>query len=637
MKILTIVPSVAGMLLLSAALATNAAAPPQPTAPASPVASSVVQAPDPAAASDVLAPLRSALAEQNWLLADQETRLLLEDSLGDIYGPPSTQTIPVEVIRSIDQLWLEASNGRFGLSVQLRLWEEAVAQHPNDTDAAVRAFGRRVGWFRPTPDGNNFISSDWYTETELTDSLEAPVGHFPWPGVSWDFLAEILGQESCGSCTIDAMYLQDGRFYRYIPALFAQVKVALDTPTPPLSSTWSQLQPGWQVDFNSLYPNNRCPVETVDWEISPNSQVLAVSSYSLERSCGGPVNSSTLALWNTQRGNRIITLVRGEAVESYNYGGPPQEPPRERNRMVGQVANAIAFSPNSQLIAAGMSDGTVRVSATDTGQAVQTLGQGGHRYAVRAIAISSDGTQLVSASSDQTIKLWDLQTGQLLRTFTLNATDGIVHTLKISPDGTRLAIATTNNLLQLRDLSNGAILRTFVEASSTSLDQMPIAFSPDGRLLATSDLDNSIKIWNASTGAREITLQGHQAPVRDLAFSPDSRTLASSSLDYDVRLWDLQTFQLRRSLDATTGISGYRPPNPGHLAFTPDGRTLATSAIFPFAHPVSGEPLTISGATLWDVASGQSLTQVQSVNTFGFSPNGQFFMTNGHALQTWQP
>lgn len=637
MKVLTTVPFVAGMLLLSAALATNAVTPPQSTAPASPSASSVAQTPAPVAANDTLAPLRSALAEQNWLRADQETRLLLTDLLGDVYSTPLTGNIPLEMIRSIDQLWLEASNGRFGLSVQLRLWEEAVARHPNDTEAAVRAFGRRVGWFRPAPDGNNFISPDWYTELELTDSLEAPVGHFPWPGVSWESLAAILGQESCGSCTIDAMYLQGDRFYRYIPALFEQVKVAFDTPAPPPPGGWSRLQAGWQVDFNSLYPNNRCPVETVDWEISPNSQVLAVSSYALERSCGGVINSSTLALWNTQRGNRIITLVRGEAAESYNYGGSPQEPPRERNRMVGQVANAIAFTPNSQQVAVGMSDGTVKLWTTDTGQLVQTLAQGGHRYAVRAIAISSDGTRLVSASSDQTIKIWDLQTGQLLRTLALNATDGIVHTLKISPDGTRLAIATSSNLLQLRDLSNGAILRTFVDSSSISPDLLPIAFSPDGRLLVTSDLDHSIKIWNASTGARQITLQGHQAPVRDLAFSPDSRTLASSSLDYDVRLWDLQTFQLRRTLDATTGISGYRPPNPGRLAFTPDGRTLATSSIFPFAHPVTGEPLTISGATLWDVASGRSLSQLQSVNTFGFSPNGQFLMTNGHALQTWRP
>lgn len=630
MKILAFVPPLAGILLLSSALVVR-------SLEESPSAPQPVQMNLPLAQqNDAFAPLRSFLADQNWQAADRETRRLIERWVhpnGDLFGTPLASNIPADALQTIDRLWLDASNGRFGFSVQQRIWQEVSAQYPNDTNAAVQAFGRRVGWVRPTPDRDNFISPDWFTEPELKNSLDAPVGHFPWPGISWERIQNLLNAQSCGSCTIDAMYLQGDRFSRYIPALYNRVKVALATPSQPEVEAWQTLRPRFAIDLNSLYPGNRCPVQTVDRAISPNSQLLAVSSYSYERACGGGVaENSTLALWNAQRGNRIVTLVRGQAMEAYAYRGQSQEPPTEQDRIVGDVANAIAFTPDSRLIAAGLSNGTVRLWATDTGRVVRTLS--GHRYAVRAIAISTDGKTLASASSDQTIKLWNLQTGQLTRTINLKPADGIVHTVQMSPDGTRLATATHRNKLQLWNLSTGQIVRTFVDETTNQPHWMPITFSPNSRLLATSDIDHSVKLWNATTGARIITLQGHQEAVKALAFSPDSRTLASSSADYQVQLWNLQTYQVQRTLNAAAGVS-QSMPNPGHLDFTADGRILATSAIR--LHPVHSEPLLTPGATLWNVATGQPLTTVDSINAFSFSPNSQFLLTNGSTLQVWQP
>ncbi|MEB3213677.1 MAG: GUN4 domain-containing protein [Leptolyngbyaceae bacterium] len=586
--------------------------------------------------SDAFMALQEFLAEENWQAADQETRRILQSWVGDVYyGSPSN--ISVEVIQEIDRLWAEASGGRFGFRAQLDIWQTVRAQHPSDMEAAVNAFGDRVGWRRTTPDPNNFVSPHWFTEPELTYSSTAPVGHLPWAGVDWAMIEGLLNQQSCGSCTIDSMYLQGDRFTRYVPGLFTQVQTALAAPQSPDSQSWRTLRSKFEINLNSLYPNNRCPIETVDQAVSPNSQILAVSSYSLERACGGNSTNSTLVLWDAQRGNRIITLMRGNAVESFNYDGQPQEPPTEGDRKVGDVANAIAFTPDSQLIAAGLSNGTVRLWRTDTGQLVRTLS--GHQYAVRAIAISADGTRLVSASSDQTIKLWDVQTGQLIRTMQLNDSAGIVHTVRISPDGRRLALATGHNLLQLRDLTTGSIVRTFVDETTNQPNWMPLAFSPDGRFLATSDIDHSVKLWNATTGARIMTLQGHRDAVRAIAFSPDSRTLASSSADYEVRLWSLQPFQLQRTLNAAPSIhQDYeRPPSPGYLSFSGNGQILATSALHPFSHPISGEALTLLGITLWDAATGQSLTNLDYVKTFSFSPDSQFLLTNGHTLQVWRP
>lgn len=137
-----------------------------------------------------------------------------------------------ELIRAIDQMWLTASNGRFGLSVQLRLWQQALSEHPNNREAAVNAFRDRVGWRLAAPRAEvDFISSDWLNESELTYSLQAPEGHLPWTGVSDEVVQSIAIPPPgvhCGSCTTDAMQLCNERFYGYLPQLMGWVELSLD-------------------------------------------------------------------------------------------------------------------------------------------------------------------------------------------------------------------------------------------------------------------------------------------------------------------------------------------------------------------------------------------------------------------------
>lgn len=579
--------------------------------------------------------LQSLLAAKNWQAADQETRRILQQWIhadGDLFAVPRANTIPVEAIQTLDRMWRDASGGRFGFRVQQRIWQEALAQHPTNVNAAVKAFGDRVGWTRATPDPTNFVAPDWLTEPELKYSTQAPQGHLPWTGISWEVVSKLAQEQGCGSCTIDALYLQGERFTRYIPALFNRVGTALDTPSS--VNPWQNLQQRQQISLKALYPSTSCPVYTLDQAISPNSEILAVSSYSYERACGGSPNNSTLALWNLQRGTRLVTLVRGQATESFSYRGQPQEPPTEQTRLVGDVANAIAFTPDSRQIAAGLSNGSIRLWATDTGKAVRTLSA--HRYAVRAIAISPDAQLLASGSSDQTIKLWNLQTGQVRQTIRLQPADGIVHTVLISPDGQRLATATNKNKLQLWEISTGRLIRTFVDQTAITNDRLPMAFSPSGRVLAIADRDHSIKLWNATTGARLITLRGHQKVIQAIAFSPDGQTLASSSQDNSVRLWNLKTYQLARTLNVADS-PGHQimPTDAGYLAFSPDGRVLASNARL--LSIVQSEPLPAQDITrLWDVASGRAIKTIRDVSTFNFSPNNRFLVTNGQTFQIWQ-
>jgi WD40 repeat protein len=97
-----------------------------------------------------------------------------------------------------------------------------------------------------------------------------------------------------------------------------------------------------------------------------------------------------------------------------------------------------------------------------------------------------------------------------------------------------------------------------------------VAFSPDGKLIATSDLDNTAKIRDARTGQELLTLSGHTGEVMNLAFSPDSKRLVTTSLDHTAKIWDTTTGQELLSLVGHT--DGLITPT-----FSPDGSLIATT------------------------------------------------------------
>ncbi len=182
------------------------------------------------------------------------------------------------------------------------------------------------------------------------------------------------------------------------------------------------------------------------------------------------------------------------------------------------------------------------------------------------------------------MKLWNALTGELLNT--LKGHTRFVNDIAFSPDGKRLASHSRDGVVKVWDVEAGRVVLTITSATMLP-DRGSISFSPDGKRLAGSGRAVSsgvgpgalgeVKVWDAQTGDELLSLKGHSLGVSCVVYSPDGKRIASASGGAaqalgagEVKVWDAETGKDLLTLKG--GVFGHR------IAFSPDGHLLASDS-----------------------------------------------------------
>ncbi|KFY77223.1 hypothetical protein V499_03317 [Pseudogymnoascus sp. VKM F-103] len=347
-------------------------------------------------------------------------------------------------------------------------------------------------------------------------------------------------------------------------------------------------------------PLNHTTLDTVSKSLAVNSQdkagfqsMQSIVSSGDDKLVASASNDNMVMLWNSGLQN-IIRWFKGDS-----FG-----------------ITAVAFSPDSIQVALASSNGKVTLWNSKTGEIGHILGYDGQPGDTGA-TFSPDG-KLVAVISRGKVTLWDSNKGELcwsLRGRYLRDETKVA----FSPDGTLVACASTYDIISICNSATGAEHARLYHPSDRvkipgviTLDYVTaVAFSPNGKLIATASSSGTVRLWNSGTGMpgtlyeRHI-LMGHSSRTTAVAFSPNSELLASASCDSTVRLWNSETGKPSHIL------RGHFPHRVTGVTFSPNGQLVAS---------VSGD---------------ETIGSIDSAATVVFSPDSRYVAsTSRHIVIIW--
>jgi WD40 repeat protein len=271
---------------------------------------------------------------------------------------------------------------------------------------------------------------------------------------------------------------------------------------------------------------------SLDW--SPTGKVFATE---------GPENSGMIDIRDAETGASVLSF-HGHDID----------------------VNDVAFSPDGSMLATTGDDGTLRVWNSSTGDKVAAFGGGGQ---VWSPAISPDGSMVAASWVDRgLVRIFDIASGNKVAEIRAPRAYG----MSFSSDGKLIAFGNGGApIATIADVASGSIVRKVGEGEAPVFD---LAFSPDGRLLATASPDGSVRIWDVATGEKHDTLRAHQAGVNTVDWNADGTRLATASDDGTARVFDMGNGAGRElfavsDIDTANGLQS--------VAFSPDGNQIMTA------------------------------------------------------------
>jgi RNA polymerase sigma factor (sigma-70 family) len=298
---------------------------------------------------------------------------------------------------------------------------------------------------------------------------------------------------------------------------------------------------------------------------------------------------------------------------------PASEAPGEvRCFPVEEWAWSVSFSLDGARILIGTGGPSAPIRVCDASSGKELLRTDPYDTCWSA-TYSPDGRFIaVGCGGQQPIRILDAVTGQPVGPG-LQASRGRVRNVAFSPDGRLIASSHQDGRLRLWDVARGQVLHDFPADNGAAHSA---AFTPDGKLLLVTDPGAALRLYEVASGKEVRAFVGHTAPVRDVAISADGQRALSCSLDKTLRLWDLQTGkELRRLEGHAEGLHG--------VAFCPGGRR-ALSGSFD------------KTLRLWDLTTGQELYRFDGhqgpVNCVAVSPDGRYALSGSsdHTVRLWR-